>query len=96
MCLDVTINCDMIYQNYFRIIIRVTRGKVGGGEKSVIFYHFFLKTHIFLTTYSTALVKNAKTKSNACSLLENYQNLKMLNHLRAMEARSWVKKFNFF
>ena len=75
---------------------RVTRGKVGGGEKSVIFNHFFFKTHISLTIYSTALVENTKTKPNACSLLENYQNLKMLNHLRAMEAQSWVKKFNFF
>ena len=77
-------------------INRVTRGKVGGGEKSVIFYRFFLKTHISLTIYSTALVKNAKTKPNACSLLENYQNLKIFNHLRAMEVQSWVKKLNFF
>ena len=55
-----------------------------------------MKTHISLTIYSTALVKNAKTKPNACSLLENYQNLKIFNHLRAMEVQSWVKKLNFF
>ena len=42
------------------------------------------------------MAKNAKTKPNACSLLENYQNLKILNHLRAMEGQSWVRKFNFF
>ena len=42
------------------------------------------------------MAKNAKTKLNACSLLENYQNLKILNHLRAMEGQSWVRKFNFF
>ena len=41
------------------------------------------------------MAKNAKTKPNACSLLENYQNLKIFDHLRAMEAQSWVKKFNF-
>ena len=79
----------------FKNSYRVTRGKVGGGEKSVIFYRFILKTRISLTIYSTALVKNAKTKPNACSLLENYQNLKIFDHLRAMEAQSWVKKFNF-
>jgi len=73
---------------------RVTRGRVGGGETSVVFHLSNLKTHIFLTIYNTALVKNAKTKPNACSWLENYQNLRIFNNFRAIEAQSWVKKFD--
>ena len=67
------------YFDDYRLIqlIGLTRDKVGGEEKSVIFHISFLMTHISLTIFNAAPFKNVKPKPNACSLLENYQNLKI-------------------